>query len=356
MTTAEFDPAQVAEVIGKADIVTPMTIRAAVRVGLFDALADAAGTAGTADPAGTGAALDLDRLTTTVGGHRRAVRVAADHLVHEGLLAGDEEGYSLTALGSLLTRDRSTLGLRDLLDVDTVVGRNEIALVDLDHTLRTGRPASEASSGATLWQELDDADAPDVSSFDWEDPGFAAELVLDSPVFATASTVVDLGGNTGSLALALLRRWPHLHATVLDFPVFTDRARVRAADAGLAERLTATPGSFFDPLPTGHDVVLMSAILADWDDDDAVAILRRAAEAADGNGRVVVAEVHLTARGNLASETSVAVRLEASMTRPDRTSADVEALLGRAGLAVETAVTDAPDRSLFVARPLGGAA
>ena len=348
MTTAEFDPAQVAEVIGKADIVTPMTIRAAVRVGLFDALAD---TAGSADTAGT---LDLDRLTTAVGGHRRAVRVAADHLVHEGLLAGGEEGYSLTALGSLLTRDRSSLGLRDLLDVDTVVGRNEIALVDFDHTLRTGRPASEARSGATLWQELDDADADaDVSSFDWEDPGFAAELILDSPVFATASSVLDLGGNTGSLALALLRRWPHLHASVLDFPVFTDRARARAAEAGLAERLTATPGSFFDPLPTGHDVTLLSAILADWDDDDAVAILRRAAEASD---RVVVAEVHLTARGRLASETSVAVRLEASMTRPDRTSADVEALLVRAGLAVETAVTDTPDRSLFVARPLGGAA
>jgi 2,7-dihydroxy-5-methyl-1-naphthoate 7-O-methyltransferase len=46
--------------------------------------------------------------------------------------------------------------------------------------------------------------------------------------------------------------------------------------------------SFFDPLPSGADLYLLKGILNDWPDREALAILRRCAEAAGASGRVIV--------------------------------------------------------------------
>lgn len=59
------------------------------------------------------------------------------------------------------------------------------------------------------------------------------------------------------------------------------------------DRARVVAGSFFDPLVAGADVYLQAQIVHDWPDDEAVAILRRAADAASagagpGGGRVVV--------------------------------------------------------------------
>ncbi|WP_067793664.1 methyltransferase [Actinomadura formosensis] len=62
------------------------------------------------------------------------------------------------------------------------------------------------------------------------------------------------------------------------------------AGAGVEDRAEVVPGSFFDPLPPGGDVYMLSGVLIGWSDDDATAILRRCAEAAGPAGRVVIAE------------------------------------------------------------------
>jgi hypothetical protein len=49
-------------------------------------------------------------------------------------------------------------------------------------------------------------------------------------------------------------------------------------------------GSFFDPLPAGAGGYILSAVLHDWDDSSATAILRCCAEAAGATGNVFVIE------------------------------------------------------------------
>ena len=58
--------------------------------------------------------------------------------------------------------------------------------------------------------------------------------------------------------------------------------------AGVADRVNAVGQSFFDPLPAGADLYLLKSVLADWPDREALALLRRCAEAARPSGRVVV--------------------------------------------------------------------
>ena len=64
----------------------------------------------------------------------------------------------------------------------------------------------------------------------------------------------------------------------------------RFAAAGLDDRASAVPGSFFDPLPTGADAYLLSDVLHDWDDEHARTILGGCRQAAAPNGTVVVIE------------------------------------------------------------------
>jgi hypothetical protein len=60
--------------------------------------------------------------------------------------------------------------------------------------------------------------------------------------------------------------------------------------AEVADRADVVPGSFFDPLPAGAGGYVLSAILHNWDDEAACAILRRCAEAAGTQAPVFVVE------------------------------------------------------------------
>jgi hypothetical protein len=59
--------------------------------------------------------------------------------------------------------------------------------------------------------------------------------------------------------------------------------------AGVLDRVTFCPQSFFDPLPTGLDLYVLHKVLDDWPDREAAQILTRCADAARPHGRVIVA-------------------------------------------------------------------
>jgi 2,7-dihydroxy-5-methyl-1-naphthoate 7-O-methyltransferase len=86
----------------------------------------------------------------------------------------------------------------------------------------------------------------------------------------------------------ILRAHPHIHGTLVDLPDTVARSKDIFKAAKVTDRVTTVGQSFFDPLPAGADVYLLRKVLNDWPDREQVAILRRCAEAAAPNGRVVV--------------------------------------------------------------------
>ena len=81
---------------------------------------------------------------------------------------------------------------------------------------------------------------------------------------------------------------PTVRGTLVDLPPTVARSVEIFQAAGVADRVTAVGQSFFDPLPAGADLYLLKNVLGDWPDREAMAILRRCAEAARPAGRVVV--------------------------------------------------------------------
>lgn len=75
-----------------------------------------------------------------------ALRRLLDRLVTAGVLSRAGTGtYSLTALGEHL-RDDDPEGVRPWIDLEGAVGRADLCLVQLLHTVRTGEPAFRVSS------------------------------------------------------------------------------------------------------------------------------------------------------------------------------------------------------------------
>jgi predicted O-methyltransferase YrrM len=144
--------------------------------------------------------------------------------------------------------------------------------------------------------------------------------------------VVDVGGGYGALMIALLTACPSLRGTVLDLPEAAAGAREAVADAGLDDRCDVVVGSFFDALPAGADGYVLSAIVHDWGDEPATAILGRCAEAAGPGGRVFVIEK--VGSDGETIRTGMDLRVLAYMGGKERGVGELTRLASDAGLGV----------------------
>lgn len=322
-----------------ADLVTPMAIRVAATLRLADHIA-----AGTQTAETLAAAVDADR---------DALERMLGHLVTAGVLTRAESGsYGLTALGANL-RDDDPAGVRAWLDLEGAVGRADLCFVQLLHTVRTGEPAFPRQFGRAFWDDLS-ADSELAASFD---ALMGARLVADAPAVAVAypwgtlGHVVDVGGGNASLLIAILRAHMDLHGTVLDLPGPVARAEQSIAAAELRDRAGAHVGSFFDALPAGAGGYLLSGVLHDWDDEDAVRILRRCADAAAAAGKVLVVDHIGDAEGG-AADTEGDLRMLCYVHGRERTLDQLGELAASVGLHISS-VTQAGSRSIVELRPSG---
>jgi hypothetical protein len=315
-----------------SDLVTPMALRVAATLRVADHLARGPRSA---DQLAQAAGVDSD-------GMGRLLR----HLGKVGVLSRDDEArYALTADAEPL-RDDHRSGLRTMLDVGSAVGRADLCLVQLLHSVRTGEAAFPVQFGNAFWEDLD-SDPHRRASFDVQmgrDVAAWAPLIVEPYDWGSLGHVVDVGGGNGTLLAALLEAHPGLQGTVFDQRTTVEAARKTLAEAGLSDRATVASGSFFDPLPPGAGGYLLSAVLHDWDDAAARAILRRCADAAGTEGTVFVVEK--TGADGESPSTEMDLRLLAYFAGRQRGVAELSSLAMDVGLHV-AAVHPAADLSII---------
>ena len=301
-----------------ADLATPMAIRVAATLGVADHLAAGRRTSAA--------------IAEAAGAHPEALDRVLRHLVTVGVLTRDDGGtYATTELGEQL-RDDHPAGRRRWLDIGGAVGRGDLCLVDLEHTVRTGRAAYPVRYGESFWHDLEDDPALAASFADLMNQHLVRDNagITGAYDWAALGHLIDVGGGNGAQLEMLLTAHPTLAGTLVDLPSAAGPARHRFAAAGLTGRARVVTGSFFEALPAGAGGYLLSAILHDWDDEAAVAILRRCAEAAGGAGVVLVAE----AVGEGAVNTGMDLRMLAYHAGRERPLPELAALGERSGLTI----------------------
>ncbi len=84
-----------------------------------------------------------------------------------------------------------------------------------------------------------------------------AEQLAEHLDLSNASRLLDLGGGSGVVSSALLRRHPNLTAVVVDIENVCEVGREIAAGTSVAERITFEAADFTrDEIPTGFDLIL----------------------------------------------------------------------------------------------------
>ncbi|XP_030544007.2 trans-resveratrol di-O-methyltransferase-like [Rhodamnia argentea] len=111
------------------------------------------------------------------------------------------------------------------------------------------------------------------------DSSLMAKVVVDTcgGVFEGLSSVVDVGGGTGTMAKAITEAFPHLECTVFDQPHVVE---------GLvgSGSLKFVGGDMFVEIPPA-DAIFIKWVLHDWSDEKCIDILKRSKEAATGRGK-----------------------------------------------------------------------
>ena len=104
-----------------------------------------------------------------------------------------------------------------------------------------------------------------------------------------ARRLLDVGGASGTYTIAFLEASPLMSATIFDLPDVVAIGRARVAEAGLADRVTFVSGNFYtDPLPSGHDLALLSAIIHQNSPAQNLALYKKVWTALVPRGRLVI--------------------------------------------------------------------
>jgi precorrin-6B methylase 2 len=218
----------------------------------------------------------VGRLAREAGVDADALHRVLRALASDGVFEETEPGVFASTDASKLLLDEGWAAFAHLFG-----GVFYSALGDLNEAVRSGRATFPATFGDEFW--------PWLASHRQERVVFDRAMAGGKSVNAerlaalewgAGETVVDVGGGNGSLLVELLRRRPGLRGIVLDLPE-TDRD-----ESALAPEIEFVEGSFFDAVPTA-DAYLLSAIIHDWDDEHASAILRTIVRAARPNARVL---------------------------------------------------------------------
>jgi demethylspheroidene O-methyltransferase len=118
-----------------------------------------------------------------------------------------------------------------------------------------------------------------------------ADVVLAAYPLSGHRCLLDVGGGDGSFLAAAARQAPRLALKLFDLPEVAAIARERLGKAGLADRVTITPGSFYsDPLPTGADVISLIRVVHDHDDEAVAQLLAKVRAALPENGVLLLGE------------------------------------------------------------------
>ncbi len=202
----------------------------------------------------------------------------------------DHRRFSLTPFGGHLRADapESLAGWAGL------VGRPYYwqAWSELLHGIRTGENAFRHTHGVGVWEYR--AHHPEEGAiFDRAMTSTSRQTdraVVEAFDFGRFRTVVDVGGGHGAFLAAVLVAHPEMTGVLFDQPHVVARAGGLLEAAGVSDRCRIVGGSFFEQVPEGGDAYLLKEIIHDWEDEEAVALLRVCRRVVPPAGRVLLVE------------------------------------------------------------------
>ena len=232
-----------------------------------------------------------EELGEAVGAHPRNLYRVLRALASLGIFFEDDDGrFQLTPLAKHLRSDVSG----SVLDMVVMHGEPWVwrPWGELLHNVKTGEIAFDHAFNTGYWAYFDvNPEARETfNQYMTTRSGQELASVLVDYDFSGISQVVDMGGGQGTLITAILQAHPHMQGILFDLPDAVEGAGNIIEAGGVGDRCEIIGGDFFEAVPVGGDAYILQAVIHNWEDTPATAILKNCRMAIGSNGRLIIVD------------------------------------------------------------------
>ncbi len=263
-------------------------------------------------------------------------------LASVGIFAEEESGnFTLTAIAQGLRSDVPG-SMRDSI----LLGGEEYyyAWGNLLHSLKTGENGFEQEYGMPVF-EYYSQNVESGAVFDRAMKNISRAIepaIVNGYDFSEITKLVDVGGGNGSLIGAILEANPHLQGILFDQDIVVAKSEPILKKAEVSDRCEMLAGDFFESVPGDADAYFLKYILHNWDDDQAIAILRNCYQAMPANGKLLIVEQIIPPGNEPFSGKLIDLHMLVTLGGRERTAAEYESLLKASGFSLNKII---PTRS-----------
>lgn len=215
-------------------------------------------------------------------------------LLSLSLVKKDSSGkFSSTDLGALFVQSKNgSSSLRPMVDLLSVEGL--LAWCQFEQGLLTNKNPFQLAFGSVPFEYFrKDEKAGDrfVEAISKSYGRQAFQDILSIvPELTSSRFVIDVGGGDGQVLTQLLLAVPEASGVIYDLNYVQSIAESHIVQNRLSDRVKFEEGDFFQCIPSGGDLYILSRILHDWDDHAAKAILRNCRRAIKNTGQLLIFE------------------------------------------------------------------
>ncbi len=165
----------------------------------------------------------------------------------------------------------------------------------LTDSVRAGKTGLELATGGDIWQYLQNH-TREREQFQKTMTWLTQQVetaILQAYDFSPFKQIVDVAGGRGTMLMHILEAYPRAQGILLDLPPIVKLAQqIVQHNPGVSDRYTFVPGSFFDAeaIPQGGHLYYVKQIIQDWNDENAIKILRNIRQSMKPDSRLLIIE------------------------------------------------------------------
>lgn len=161
---------------------------------------------------------------------------------------------------------------------------------EMMHALKTGETVCDRVLGMPIFEYFA-KDSQEGAVFNDAMTSFSAAVipaVLEVYDFSSIGTLMDVAGGHGFVLTSILEKYPQMKGILFEMEHVCEGARARIASLECKGRCQVVTGDFFKSIPAGADAIIMKHIIHDWNDEQAITILKNCHQALTGRPKAKV--------------------------------------------------------------------
>jgi hypothetical protein len=170
--------------------------------------------------------------------------------------------------------------------------------------------------------------------------------------FTPFSHIMDIGGATGHILSTILAAHPGPRGTIFDLPYNQSGAAELLAARHMSERVDFVAGSFFESIPSGADLHILSHVIHDWSESESLTILKNSRSSIAPYGKLILVEMVITEGNTFHPGKMLDMTMLALTTGEERTEPEYRELLAKANYKLTRVIPTYASVSIVEAEPI----